>query len=68
MFGTPATMPFVPFPLQFGWADIGPIIHVDGIGRMDTGDRLGGARSFLRRPASDWLFPEPGGLSPNLFA
>jgi hypothetical protein len=38
MFGTMATMPFVHPPLRFGSRDIGPIIPVGGIGRMDTGD------------------------------
>ena len=38
MFGAPATMLFVHSPPRFGSRDIGPIIHVDGIGRMDTGD------------------------------
>ena len=38
MFGTMATMPFVHSPPRFGSRDIGPIIPMGGIGRMDTGD------------------------------
>jgi hypothetical protein len=38
MFGIMATMPFVLSPPRFGSRDIGPIILVGGIGRMDTGD------------------------------
>jgi NADPH:quinone reductase len=45
MFGAPATMPFVPFPPRFGLSDIGPTIHVGGIGRMDTGDTKRGLLS-----------------------
>jgi len=33
-----ATMPFLHSPARFGSKDIGPIIHMGGIGRMDTGD------------------------------
>jgi hypothetical protein len=38
MFGNMATMLFVHPTLRFGSRDIGPIIPVGGIGRMDTGD------------------------------
>ena len=48
MFGTMATMPFVHSPPRFGSRDIGPIIPVGGIGRMDTGDTNRGLLSHSR--------------------
>jgi hypothetical protein len=56
MFGTMATMPFVHSPPRFGSMDIGPIIPVGGIGRMDTGDTNRGLLSHSRPRSRGWVF------------
>ena len=56
MFGTMATMPFVHSPPRFGSRDIGPIIPVGGIGRMDTGDTDRGLLSHSRPRSRGWVF------------